>query len=221
MIKLFRKIRQDLLSTGKTGKYFKYAIGEIILVVIGILIALSINNWNQNNINEKRLNQYIESILKDLDLDKVRLTECFKADSTKIQVINELSDPLPDFIGIGKGRFDIDSIMWTHSLKIHNATYNSMISSNAMELLKNNKIQNEISKYYSSMEQAKRFEDWYVNNSYPYFLEFLSQNKNPQLEDINSYLAIMRQTSINETRRYKELIDQNKQLGKLLIDKIK
>ena len=47
MIKFFRKIRQNLLSQGKTGKYFKYAIGEIILVVIGILIALQINNWNE------------------------------------------------------------------------------------------------------------------------------------------------------------------------------
>ena len=48
MIKLFRNIRQNLLNEGKTTKYFKYAIGEIILVVIGILIALSINNWNEN-----------------------------------------------------------------------------------------------------------------------------------------------------------------------------
>ncbi|MFY0602689.1 MAG: hypothetical protein JXQ93_01985 [Flavobacteriaceae bacterium] len=47
MIKFFRKIRQNLLSEGKTGKYFKYAVGEIILVVIGILIALQINNWNE------------------------------------------------------------------------------------------------------------------------------------------------------------------------------
>jgi|TARA_R110000737_G_C14509985_1_gene473452 hypothetical protein len=46
MIKFFRKIRQNLVSKGNTGKYLKYAIGEIILVVIGILIALSINNWN-------------------------------------------------------------------------------------------------------------------------------------------------------------------------------
>ena len=48
MIKFFRKIRQNLLSEGKTGKYLKYAIGEIVLVVIGILIALQINNWNEN-----------------------------------------------------------------------------------------------------------------------------------------------------------------------------
>jgi hypothetical protein len=54
MIKFFRKIRQNLLSEGKTGKYLKYSIGEIVLVVIGILIALSINNWNQNRVNEQK-----------------------------------------------------------------------------------------------------------------------------------------------------------------------
>jgi len=55
MIKFFRKIRYHLMEKSKTGKYFKYAIGEIILVVIGILIAISINNWNENrkNISKK------------------------------------------------------------------------------------------------------------------------------------------------------------------------
>jgi len=47
MIKFFRKIRYDLMEKNKTGKYLKYAIGEIILVVIGILVALQINTWNE------------------------------------------------------------------------------------------------------------------------------------------------------------------------------
>ena len=47
MIKFFRKIRYDLMEKNKNGKYLKYAIGEILLVVIGILIALQINNWNE------------------------------------------------------------------------------------------------------------------------------------------------------------------------------
>ncbi|NNL82776.1 MAG: hypothetical protein HKP28_05265, partial [Winogradskyella sp.] len=51
MIKFIRQIRYNLISENKTGKYFKYAIGEIILVVIGILIALQINNWNIENSN--------------------------------------------------------------------------------------------------------------------------------------------------------------------------
>ena len=50
MIQFLKKIRYSLMETGKTARYFKYAIGEIILVVIGILIALQINNWNENRL---------------------------------------------------------------------------------------------------------------------------------------------------------------------------
>ena len=53
MIKFFRTIRKDLMEKNKTGKYLKYAIGEIVLVVIGILIALSINSWNQNRLDQQ------------------------------------------------------------------------------------------------------------------------------------------------------------------------
>ncbi|WP_298895861.1 DUF6090 family protein [uncultured Psychroserpens sp.] len=63
MIKFFRHIRRSLLSEGKTTKYLKYAIGEILLVVIGILIALGINNWNENlkaQKNEKVLLQKLQ-----------------------------------------------------------------------------------------------------------------------------------------------------------------
>ena len=74
MINFFRKIRQDLLSKGKIGKYLKYAIGEIVLVVIGILIALQINNWNQLNKTKKEEKELLSLIknainddLKDLE----------------------------------------------------------------------------------------------------------------------------------------------------------
>jgi hypothetical protein len=67
MIKFFRKIRQNLLVENKTGKYLKYAFGEIVLVVIGILIALQINNWNErkNNITKTT------NILKEIQLDLI------------------------------------------------------------------------------------------------------------------------------------------------------
>ena len=65
MIKFFRKIRQNLLSEGKTEKYFKYAIGEIILVVIGILIALQINNWNE----QRKAKKQESLLLKQLQID--------------------------------------------------------------------------------------------------------------------------------------------------------
>lgn len=68
MIKFFRKIRQNLLTENKFSKYMPYAIGEIVLVVIGILIALSISNQNQQRINEEK----ITSILKEIQNDLVK-----------------------------------------------------------------------------------------------------------------------------------------------------
>ena len=54
MINFFRKIRKQFADDNKPVKYMRYAIGEILLVVIGILIALSINNWNQKRITENK-----------------------------------------------------------------------------------------------------------------------------------------------------------------------
>ena len=70
MIKFFRKIRQNLLMKNKTGKYFKYAIGEIVLVVIGILIALQINNWNENRKQLIKVQKNYHEILADLDRER-------------------------------------------------------------------------------------------------------------------------------------------------------
>ena len=73
MIKFFRKIRYNLMETGKTSKYFKYAIGEIILVVIGILIALQINNWNEKRLQKLTLSNYYQRIHEELDSSRDNL----------------------------------------------------------------------------------------------------------------------------------------------------
>lgn len=69
MIKFFRKIRQSLLSESKFSKYIIYAIGEIILVVIGILIALQINNWNDHKKETQELHQYLAKISGNIHQD--------------------------------------------------------------------------------------------------------------------------------------------------------
>ncbi len=63
------------MGTGKTGKYLKYAIGEIVLVVIGILIALSINNWNQTRKTNIEEQQALINIQRDFLINKILLTE--------------------------------------------------------------------------------------------------------------------------------------------------
>ncbi|MBN4058070.1 hypothetical protein JYT34_01380 [Olleya sp. AH-315-K02] len=89
MIKFFRKTRQQMINENKTSKYLKYAIGEIVLVVIGILIALSINNWNEDRKEEVILKSNLSTILEILENDKAQLLTLIKSrkESTKQSTI--------------------------------------------------------------------------------------------------------------------------------------
>ncbi|WP_296378144.1 DUF6090 family protein [Winogradskyella sp.] len=117
MIKFFRKIRQNLLSEGKTGKYFKYAIGEIILVVIGILIALQINNWNQDKKTEKQEEQIYKELKSDLIQTKIEISKTISQHNktlkstqqliTEISNKKEYSDSIYRFFGDSGGEFKI------------------------------------------------------------------------------------------------------------------
>ena len=94
MIKFFRRIRQQLLTENKFSKYLIYAIGEIILVVIGILIALQINNWNENRKNRIAEADYYCRILEDLELNEKLINETSELISNKIKLCKELLSDL-------------------------------------------------------------------------------------------------------------------------------
>ena len=94
MIKLFRNIRQNLINEGKTSKYFKYAIGEIILVVIGILIALSVNNWSQDNKDRKLGEDYLLRIHRDLVQDTISFRQIITSNNALREDIKRLFDTL-------------------------------------------------------------------------------------------------------------------------------
>ena len=94
MIKFFRKIRYDLMEKNKTGKYLKYAIGEIVLVVIGILIALSINNWNEWK--KERVRE--TNLLFDLKDNLERNIVLAKDGISEIEEINRSSEITIQFI---------------------------------------------------------------------------------------------------------------------------
>ena len=104
MIKFFRKIRYNLMGKNNTGKYLKYAIGEIVLVVIGILIALSINNWNEKRIlaNEelkilKALKVGLENDLSDLKYNSSWISTSIVSANKIIQAL-ETDEPYKDSI---------------------------------------------------------------------------------------------------------------------------
>ncbi|MGB5275065.1 MAG: DUF6090 family protein, partial [Flavobacteriaceae bacterium] len=93
MIKFFRHIRQQLLTENKFSKYLLYAIGEIILVVIGILIALQLNNLNEKRSQRFELNNIYKTIKSDLQKDSVTVNNLIQyyesLDSLLIKVVTK------------------------------------------------------------------------------------------------------------------------------------
>lgn len=75
MIYFFRKIRKKLLSNGKFSSYLMYATGEIFLVVVGILLALQINSWNESRNNDQQLNRILASIRQDIISDTLEVSQ--------------------------------------------------------------------------------------------------------------------------------------------------
>ena len=192
MIKFFRKIRQNLLSEGKTGKYFKYAIGEIILVVIGILIALQINNWNEsNNLSKKEL-ALLVNLKNDIKADIIDLT---KQDSIYSKFADEAAIGINLFYK-AKSIKDIANVsklttqQWD-DLYINQNTYNEMISSGSMYRIKNENLKEIIIKHYLNVdadryyirEVSKEQSHLYVKTSEMNAYKFLlSQYKYPQAD---------------------------------------
>ncbi|MGB5227180.1 MAG: DUF6090 family protein [Eudoraea sp.] len=88
MIKFFSKIRQQLLKENKAGKYLLYAFGEIILVVIGILIALQINNWNEFKKDRVVENKLLNELKENLNINLVRLQDEIQKEYKSISEIN-------------------------------------------------------------------------------------------------------------------------------------
>ncbi|WP_411766423.1 DUF6090 family protein [Winogradskyella sp. A3E31] len=90
MIKFFRHIRYNLMETGKTSRYLKYAIGEIILVVIGILIALQINNWNENRKTEVTSQKLFNELYNEYIVAGKHFKNSFEANSLYISFLEDI-----------------------------------------------------------------------------------------------------------------------------------
>ena len=201
MIKFFRKIRQNLLMENKTGKYFKYAIGEIILVVIGILIALQINNWNELrkiNLQEKSL---FKKIIVDLEQEEKILNaalENYKGKSDSYEhIYNET---------IGKATYDSTNTIY-NSLRWHNvydlivtnkhASAISEISNDNIIDLLNQKIRIEVAN-----SQAKNRFNIYKDEIVPEFFSRHGLHDNKVLFNLekNKWSPIVNTNIVNYDR---------------------
>lgn len=100
MINFFRKIRKQLADDNKPMKYLRYAIGEIMLVVIGILIALSINNWNEGRKNNLKESLLVKNIIEDLKLDSIHINKSLNEVANQMEAVDNLIAKVLDSINI-------------------------------------------------------------------------------------------------------------------------
>ncbi|MBT8221519.1 MAG: hypothetical protein KJP00_16945 [Bacteroidia bacterium] len=92
MLTFLRKIRRSLIESGSARKYILYAIGEIALVVLGILIALQINNWNAHNIQVKNLKSDLSSVTEDIDNNQTQLGQLKEVRRRALHSCSEIID---------------------------------------------------------------------------------------------------------------------------------
>jgi len=156
MIPFFRKIRKTLADDNKPIKYLRYAIGEIVLVVIGILIALSINGWNDKKKNTESELIYYCRILEDFELDKQLIHELkdkanYRIDSSK-KILLDLDSGKKD-----KHYILNQFILATRSevYEPRNVTFKDLISSGNLKLLNDIALKNSLIQYYSELENKQ------------------------------------------------------------------
>lgn len=177
MIKIFRHIRQSLIMENKKGKYLKYAIGEIILVVIGILIALQINNWNETHKNKKEAHFQLSKLKDNLNSDKAQLKTAISKDSVYISNLVHCVSVLSNETNATKEAFMIrfQDMSTTNNFRPTIGTFESLISSGKIELINNQELLDALFSYYNANNYSawdSAVKDYSRNIFAPYLLNF-------------------------------------------------
>ena len=208
MLKFFRNIRQNMINenptsakatvgsktgtsteaSAKAGKYLKYAIGEIVLVVIGILIAVQINTWNENRKDRILEKEYLSRLKEDIKFDiswcnfyilgrykrKIESLENGKAYYQGHYVIKDTLQFLKD-IGYG-------GVFGYASLNLNKNTYNELISTGNLRKIKSDKLRNEIVNYYEVSNANSKASKDYISGYINFVNSFTAFNtKNPDI----------------------------------------
>ena len=155
MIKFFRKIRQNLLVEGKTGPYIKYAVGEIFLVVIGILIALQVNDWNERNKLRTKELIYLENIKADLELNVASLHEFIEVRQSSIHSVEMLLEYFNEKESLNLKDFNAHSInvMVWYPFVQHSNTFQELMNSGNLASILNKDIKTGLQNMQTAYEK--------------------------------------------------------------------
>ena len=167
MIKFFRRIRQKLLSDNKISKYLIYALGEIALVMIGILLALQVNNWNQNHKNVNKELAFLQRLQSDIVADTLMLNNFLNIVNTKDKCLRSIHNGTISNFQYNKTSqsYDIFLTRFNSIPIISDNTYLEITSSGNWDIIKDIDLKEQIFDYYrfnrnraSALES--KFSEW-------------------------------------------------------------
>lgn len=204
MITIFRRIRQKLIDSGSVTKYLLYAMGEILLVVIGILLALQVNNWNENRIltnNEKQLSQ---RLLKETrrNINELATSQLIASkSSSSILSLLDLVDE--DYAKADKRTVDslIFNSLSAPSVDFNLAVLNEALSTGQLANFQNDTLKNILYSLPSKLSEVQRneqvlFEDA-RNNMVPLIYDHASLR---QIDvEFSGFGDVIKKSNLNES----------------------
>jgi hypothetical protein len=178
MFKFFRKIRQKLLTENKISKYLLYAVGEIILVVIGILIAINLNNANQQKTLKNSVELQLGLLRNSVYQDSISFRNLIKYSENQIKdsqrLILLMNEPLNDrsceeFVANFNNHIEVRTNVVDQSI------YDEMVNSGAFSKIDKPKLKSQIASYY---QLSKHFDEviWLYVKDFREFNNLISTN---------------------------------------------
>ena len=174
MLTFLRRIRRSLIESGSSRKYLLYAIGEVALVVIGILIALQINNWNEERKSQAKEIIYLTNISAELKEDSISFQKTwvakFSSKKASLQLAKDyvngklvLQDTVEFINSIGYG-----GISGLQRFGQNNRTYNELMSTGNLSLISDDFVRNQVVDYYFFVQIADAYAESFRSGYIPF-----------------------------------------------------
>lgn len=201
MLKFFRKIRQKLLSEKKFSNYFLYAIGEIVLVVLGILIALQINNWNEQEKEHEKEQAFLKEINLDFKSNKIQLDSIINYNKVSLHAGSRLLEIIQNF-DLKNPKVDesnahlTDSIRYYYGLVWRNKSFNpkngsveALLNSSSFDVIKNDTLRRNLISWKDVLNDYLEEEEFAINFLFYEYRPWARENFDPDLNDDPEYIT--------------------------------
>ncbi|MFN1835223.1 DUF6090 family protein [Balneola sp. MJW-20] len=177
MITLFRRIREKLIVSGSLTKYLLYAVGEILLVMIGILLALQVNTWNESVKNHKEELFYYDKLKENLRQDTTNLVGSMNRVDASLIVIDQIID---EFYSKENELLDADiafALIRVESYSPETSTWDNLKSTGKINIIQRQSVIDSLTNYYniylmSTKQWIEANKDYSRNHLGPYLMKF-------------------------------------------------